>query len=116
MDGWPGGARTAALSFAFLGVGLAALTHDPVWDAFGTLAIGALLAVVAVVLGIEMCSLLLGEAASPSQQEVVRQAILGTGRVARVAHLRTMYLGPDEVLVVGGLELDRSCRPTTPPG
>ena len=87
-------AAELGLSFAFLGVGLATLTHDPVWDAFGTLAIGALLAVVAVVLGIEMYSLLLGEAASPSEQ------------VARVAQLRTMHLGPDEVLVVGGLELD----------
>jgi cation diffusion facilitator family transporter len=99
-------AAELGLSFAFLGVGLATLTHDPVWDAFGTLAIGALLAVVAVVLGIEMYSLLLGEAASPSQQEVIRQAILGTERVAQVVQLRTMHLGPDEVLVVGGLELD----------
>jgi divalent metal cation (Fe/Co/Zn/Cd) transporter len=99
-------AAELGLSFAFLGVGLATLTHDPVWDAFGTLAIGALLAVVAMVLGIEMYSLLLGEAASPSQQEVIRQAILGTERVAQVVQLRTMHLGPDEVLVVGGLELD----------
>ncbi|HET7519680.1 MAG TPA: cation diffusion facilitator family transporter [Actinomycetes bacterium] len=99
-------AAELGLSFAFLGVGLAALTHDPVWDAFGTLAIGALLAVVAVVLGIEMYSLLLGEAASPSEQEVIRQAILGADGVARVVQLRTMHLGPDEVLVVGGLELD----------
>jgi cation diffusion facilitator family transporter len=99
-------AAELGLSFAFLGVGLAALTHDPVWDAFGTLAIGALLAVVAVVLGIEMYSLLLGEAASSSEQEVIRQAILGTDGVARVVQLRTMHLGPDEVLVVGGLELD----------
>ena len=99
-------AAELGLLFAFAGVGLAAVTHDPVWDAFGTLAIGALLAVVAVVLGIEMYSLLLGEAASPSEQEVIRQAILGTDRVARVVQLRTMHLGPEEVLVVGGLELD----------
>ena len=64
-----------------------------------------LLAVVAVVLGIEMYSLLLGEAASSSEQEVIRHAILGTDGVARVVQLRTMHLGPDEVLVVGGLEL-----------
>ena len=99
-------AAELGLLFAFAGVGLAAVTHDPVWDAIGTLAIGALRAVVAVVLGIEMYSLLLGEAASPSEQEVIRQAILGTDRVARVVQLRTMHLGPEEVLVVGGLELD----------
>jgi cation diffusion facilitator family transporter len=95
------------LAFALAGVGLAAVTGDPVWDALGTLAIGALLAVVAVVLGIEMYSLLVGEAASPEQQAEIREAILSTGGVARLVQLRTMHLGPEEVLVVGGLELDR---------
>jgi glycine/D-amino acid oxidase-like deaminating enzyme len=83
------------------------VTGDPLWDALGTLAIGALLAVVAVVLGIEMYSLLVGEAASPEQQAEIREAILSTGGVARLVQLRTMHLGPEEVLVVGGLELDR---------
>src|SRR5215218_10709879 len=99
-------AAELGLSFAFLGVGLATLTHDPVWDALGTLGIGALLAVVAMVLGIEMYSLLVGEAASPAQQEAIRQAILDTDGVADLVQLRTMHLGPDEVLVVGGLRLD----------
>jgi cation diffusion facilitator family transporter len=99
-------AAEAGLVFALLGVGLAALTGDPLWDALGTLAIGALLAVVAVVLGIEMYSLLVGEAASPEEQRAVRDAILDTGGVARLVQLRTMHLGPDEVLVVGGLQLD----------
>ena len=95
------------LTFALAGVGLAAVTGDPLWDALGTLAIGALLAVVAVVLGIEMYSLLVGEAASPEEQAAIRQAILSTGGVARLVQLRTMHMGPDEVLVVGGLQLDR---------
>jgi cation diffusion facilitator family transporter len=95
------------LAFALAGVGLAAVTGDPVWDALGTLAIGALLAVVAVVLGIEMYSLLVGEAASPEEQAAIRQAILSTGGVAGLVQLRTLHLGPDDVLVVGGLQLDR---------
>jgi cation diffusion facilitator family transporter len=95
------------LAFALAGVGLAAVTGDAVWDALGTLAIGALLAVVAVVLGIEMYSLLVGEAASPEEQAAIRQAILSTGGVAGLVQLRTLHLGPDEVLVVGGLQLDR---------
>jgi cation diffusion facilitator family transporter len=99
-------AAEVGLAFALVGVGLAAVTGDPLWDALGTLAIGALLAVVAVVLGIEMYSLLVGEAASPEQQAEVREAILSTGGVARLVQLRTMHLGPDEVLVVGGLQLD----------
>jgi cation diffusion facilitator family transporter len=99
-------AAEVGLAFALVGVGLAAVTGDPLWDALGTLAIGALLAVVAVVLGIEMYSLLVGEAASPEQQAEIREAILSTGGVARLVQLRTMHLGPDEVLVVGGLQLD----------
>jgi cation diffusion facilitator family transporter len=100
-------AAELGLSLALIGVGLAALTGNPLYDALGTLGIGTLLAVVAVVLGIEMYSLLGGEAASPAQQEAIRQAILGTDGVAGLVQLRTMHLGPDEVLVVGGLRLDQ---------
>jgi cation diffusion facilitator family transporter len=100
-------AAELGLSLALIGVGLAALTGNPLYDALGTLGIGTLLAVVAVVLGIEMYSLLVGEAASPAQQEAIRQAILGTDGVAGLVQLRTMHLGPDEVLVVGGLRLDQ---------
>jgi cation diffusion facilitator family transporter len=101
-------AAEAGLSFALVGVGLAAVTGDPLWDALGTLAIGVLLAVVAVILGMEMYSLLVGEAASPEQQAAIREAILTTDGVARLVQLRTMHLGPDDVLVVGGVEIDRA--------
>jgi cation diffusion facilitator family transporter len=99
-------AAEAGLVFALAGVGLAAVTGDPMWDAVGTLAIGLLLAVVAVVLGFEMYSLLLGEAASPAEQDAIREAILSTDGVAKLVQLRTMHLGPDDLLVVGGLEID----------
>jgi cation diffusion facilitator family transporter len=98
-------AAELGLTLALLGVGLAALTGDPLYDALGTLGIGALLAVVAVVLGIEMYSLLVGEAASPAEQATIRRVILATDGVANLVQLRTMHLGPDEVLVVGGLRL-----------
>ena len=101
-------AAEAGLAFALAGVGLAAVTGDPVWDAYGTLAIGVLLAVVAAVLGFEMYSLLVGEAASPAEQAAIREAILSTDRVAELVQLRTMHLGPDELLVVGGLEIERA--------
>jgi cation diffusion facilitator family transporter len=100
-------AAELGLSLALIGVGLAALTGNPLYDALGTLGIGALLAVVAVVLGIEMYSLLVGEAASPAEQEAIRQAILGADGVVGLVQLRTMHLGPDEVLVVGGVRLDQ---------
>jgi cation diffusion facilitator family transporter len=100
-------AAELGLTLALAGVGLAALTGDPLFDALGTLAIGGLLAVVAVVLGIEMYSLLVGEAASPAEQAAIQEAILGTDGVARLVQLRTMHLGPDELLVVGGVQIDR---------
>jgi cation diffusion facilitator family transporter len=101
-------AAEAGLAFALAGVGLAAVTGDPGWDAVGTLAIGVLLAVVAAVLGFEMYSLLVGEAASPAEQDAIREAILSTDGVAELVQLRTMHLGPDELLVVGGLEIERA--------
>jgi cation diffusion facilitator family transporter len=101
-------AAELGLGFALLGVGLTAITGDPVWDGLGTLAIGGLLAVVAIVLGFEMYSLLLGEAASPEEQEAVRGRITSTSGVARVTQLRTMHLGPEELLVAARLELEPS--------
>jgi cation diffusion facilitator family transporter len=101
-------AAEAGLAFALAGVGMAAVTGDPVWDAFGTLAIGVLLAVVAAVLGFEMYSLLVGEAASPAEQAAIREAILSTDGVAKLVQLRTMHLGPDDLLVVGGVEIERA--------
>jgi divalent metal cation (Fe/Co/Zn/Cd) transporter len=69
-----------------------------VWDGIGTCAIGALLVTVAVVLVIETKSLLLGEAAAPSDLARIEAGLIGPG-VDRIIHLRTMHLGPDELLV-----------------
>jgi cation diffusion facilitator family transporter len=96
------------LVLALGGVGLAAATGDPVWDAIGTLAIGLLLAVIAVVLAIEMRSLLVGESATPEQTSKIRGAIESGPDVRRIIHMRTQYLGPDELLVAAKVELDRS--------
>ena len=91
-------AALTGLVLALLGVGLASLTGDPVWDGVGTCAIGVLLITVAVVLVVETKSLLLGESASPVQVAAVAAALAGPG-VERVIHLRTMHLGPEELLV-----------------
>jgi cation diffusion facilitator family transporter len=91
-------AALTGLVFAFLGVGLTLATDEPVWDGIGTSAIGVLLIAVAVVLMIETKSLLLGESAAPVQVRAIETALVGDG-VARVIHLKTMHLGPDELLV-----------------
>jgi cation diffusion facilitator family transporter len=93
------------LILALLGVGLSVLTGDPVWDAFGTIAIGVLLGVIAVILIVEMKSLLIGEGAAPA---VLRRVVaeLETGPVLRVIHIRTQYIGPEELLVAAKIALE----------
>jgi cation diffusion facilitator family transporter len=96
------------LAFALAGVGLSAVTGNPVWDALGTLAIGTLLGVIAVILVIEMRSLLIGESATPEETERIRKAIEAGRGVRRLIHMRTQHLGPDELLVGAKIELDPS--------
>ena|SRR5664279_274282 len=91
-------AALIGLAFAFVGVGVSVLTHEPIWDGIGTCGIGVLLISVAVILVIETKSLLLGESASPVQVTAIEAALVGDG-VERVIHLRTMHLGPEELLV-----------------
>ncbi|MFI5614788.1 cation diffusion facilitator family transporter [Amycolatopsis sp. NPDC051903] len=92
------------LVFALFGVGLSVLTGDPVWDGIGTVFIGALLGVIAVILIVEMKSLLIGEGATDSQLGTIVDE-LAAGKVERVIHIRTQYLGPDELLVAAKLAL-----------
>lgn len=93
------------LAFALAGVGLTVLTGNPVWDGIGTLCIGALLAVIAVILMIEMHSALIGEGATAQESDAIRAALEGTTHVERLIHLRTQYIGPDEILVGAKLAL-----------
>ena len=94
------------LAFALTGVTLARVTDEPRFDAMGSLAIGALLVMIAIVLAIEMKSLLIGESASPKMQAEIVRVIEGTREVGRIIHLRTLHLGPDELLVAAKLDLD----------
>jgi cation diffusion facilitator family transporter len=96
----------AGLVFALMGVGLAEVTGNPRWDAAGTLVIGVLLGVIAVVLIVEMKSLLLGEGASPATVATIRRTMEEQPSVRRVIHMRTQHLGPEELLVGAKVELD----------
>jgi cation diffusion facilitator family transporter len=87
------------LVLALAGVGLSMLTDNPVWDGVATLGIGALLGVIAVFLMVEMHSLLIGEGATVAEDRAIRAALEGTANVTRLIHIRTQYLGPDEMLV-----------------
>ena len=92
------------LVLALLGVGLTVLTGDSVFDALGTIAIGLLLGVIAIILIIEMKSLLVGEGANPP---VLAKIVAGleSGAVQRVIHIRTQYVGPEELLVAAKIAL-----------
>ena len=92
-------AALIGLVFAFIGVGLTLITHDGTWDAVGTAAIAALLISVAIVLAIEMKSLLVGESATPEQIDAIEAAIVHGPEVECVIHMRTVHLGPEELLV-----------------
>lgn len=93
------------LVFALFGVGLSVLTGDPAWDAVGTLCIGTLLGVIAIILIVEMKSLLIGEgAARPVLSTIVDRLEQGP-EIERVIHIKTQYLGPEELLVAAKLAL-----------
>lgn len=94
------------LLFALTGIALALLTGNPVFDGIGTLAIGVLLLCIAVVLAIEMRSLLIGESASPELQRRIQGELERGPGVRRVIHLLTQHIGPDELLIAAKVEFD----------
>jgi cation diffusion facilitator family transporter len=94
------------LLFALTGVSLTLLTGNGVWDAAGTGMIGLLLVAIAVVLALETKSLLLGESATKDDVERIRAAIESDG--GRIIHLKTLHLGPEELLVAAKIAVSRS--------
>ena len=101
-------AALTGLVLAFAGVGLSVITGDPIFDAIGTLAIGVLLVAVAIILGIETKSLLVGEGAGAGDFEKIRDAINSHKDVEALIHIKTLYLGPDELLVAAKLAFGKA--------
>ncbi|MFF9816300.1 cation diffusion facilitator family transporter [Streptomyces sp. NPDC014006] len=87
------------LVLALFGVGMTLLTGDGVWDGIGTICIGVLLVLIALVLAAETKSLLLGEAAGTEEIKKIEAAIVDGDTVTRIIHMRTLHLGPEELLV-----------------
>jgi len=101
-------AALAGLLFAFGGVGLAELTGNEAWDGGGSVAIGLLLAGVALVVARETKSLLIGEAASDEAERRIVQALEDGPELERVIHLRTVHLSPDSLLVTAKVAIRRT--------
>jgi cation diffusion facilitator family transporter len=102
-------AALIGLVFALLGVSLTLLTGNGYWDVVGTAMIGLLLVAVAVTLAIETKSLLLGESATAEAITRIEQAITATPGVERVIHMKTLHMGPEEILVAAKIAVS----PTT---
>ncbi len=94
------------LAFALIGVSMTLITGNGVWDGLGSGAIGLLLVVFAVVLAVEMKSLLIGESATEENIRLIRTAILDCADIDAIIHMRTMHLGPDELLVAVKVAVD----------
>ena len=101
-------AALLGLIFALFGVGMTLLTHNGYYDVIGTAMIGLLLVAVAFALAVETKSLLLGEAASTEAVDRIRHAITATAGVERVIHMKTLHLGPEEVLVAAKIGVSGS--------
>ena len=99
-------AALVGLILAAAGIILRQLTGSSVWDGSASIAIGALLVVVAVRLGLDNRDLLIGRAASPEQLGVIRDEIERTRGVGELLELLTMQLGPDHLIVAARVTLD----------
>jgi cation diffusion facilitator family transporter len=95
------------LILALLGVGLTWITHNALFDALGTMSIGVLLVCIAIVLAIEIRSMLIGESATHEDIAAIEGAITEDGKSSLI-HLKTLHVGPDELLVAAKVGIDRS--------
>jgi cation diffusion facilitator family transporter len=96
------------LVLALTGVALAVVTGNGVWDGVGTVSIGVLLAVIAVILAVETKSLLIGESAAPEAQRKIIEALESVDQVDHVIHLRTLHIGPEELLVAAKIAVNHA--------
>ena len=103
-------AAMVGLVFAALGVALRQVTGSPVWDGGASIAIGLLLIVVAVKLGMDSREMLIGRAASPEIERVIREEIESRPGVDALLELLTMYMGPDSLIVAARVALNDELR------
>jgi cation diffusion facilitator family transporter len=94
------------LILALFGVTMAVVTGNGVWDGVGTVCIGILLAVIAIILAVETKSLLIGEGADPEVEQQILEALESVEEVERVIHIRTQYIGPEEMLIAAKIAVE----------
>jgi cation diffusion facilitator family transporter len=95
------------LAIALAAVIADTVTGNAIWDGIGTVCIGLLLGAIAIILCIEMKSLLIGEAASSTHEKAIETAIRAYPDVEDLIHMRTEHLGPETILVAAKAEFRR---------
>lgn len=93
-------AALGGLALALCFIGLAMLTGNPMWDAIGSISIGVLLVLVAVLVGIEVKALLIGQSAEPQVQARLMAHLQARPEVAQVYKLITQQMGGDVMVAV----------------
>jgi len=93
-------AALLGLCFALVAVLLTAATGNPLWDAIGTVMIGALLIVVAVLVAIEIKAMLIGQSVDPAVQARMRRFLDERPEIGNVINLITLQLGNDVMVSV----------------
>jgi cation diffusion facilitator family transporter len=94
------------IGIALIGISLTTLTGDAMWDAVASIAIGILLMSIGLVVNRETQSLLVGESATDEVVAAIREALAGTDGVEAVLDLRTIHVGPDDLVVAAGIAVD----------
>jgi cation diffusion facilitator family transporter len=98
-------AALIGIVIAFAGILLHQVTGDVVWDAVGSIAVGVLLAVVAVVLINRNRVFLTGEGGPPRLQQALHDRLAGFPEVATVRFLRPEFIGPKKIFVIASVDL-----------
>lgn len=93
-------AALMGLTLAFIAVALAWATGNPMWDALGSIAIGVLLIVVAIFVGIEVKSLLVGQGVAPTTRQAMRDFLQAQPSIAKLFNLRTLQMGSDVMVAI----------------
>jgi cation diffusion facilitator family transporter len=100
------------IGIALIGVALATVTGEATWDAVASIAIGVLLMAIGLLVNRETQSLLVGESAAVEVVAAIRQAIASTDGVEAVVDLRTIHVGPDDLVVAAGIAVHPSRNAT----
>ena len=105
-------AALLGLFFALVAVLLAVATGNPVWDAVGTIVIGVLLIVIAVLVAVEVKAMLIGQSIDPLREGEIREFIQSRPEVTRVISLISLQLGNEAMVAVQAQMRESQDAPT----